>query len=404
MNRILRAVSAGLLTAALLTAPFAGSVKASPGPVLQQQFVEDNVAFGVQMYRALGRKEGNVFFSPYSVSTALGMTYAGARGNTAEEMKTVLHFQLGHAALDAQFHLLSAKLMAAAQESGQKLNIANGLALTGGGISDSFITTSKTNYDAEIFSGGLQEVNDWVNKKTEGKIPKILEELNADSVCVLLNAIYFKGTWADQFQKNQTSEAPFFLTGNGQTTAQLMYRKGSFQLLTEKDFQAIAIPYKGGALSMVILLPNARDGLAAVEKQVTAESLRDWLARLDGQPAQSVELSLPKFKLETTYDLVPPLKKLGMQEAFAAGAADFSGMGPGKGDLWIGQIVHKAFVEVNEEGTEAAAATAVEMVTKSIPVFKTPEFRVDHPFIFIIRDNRTHTLLFLGRVADPGSK
>ncbi len=155
---------------------------------------------------------------------------------------------------------------------------------------------------------------------------------------------------------------------------------------------------------MVILLPNTRDGLTAVEKQVSAESLRDWLAGLDGQPAQSVELYLPKFKLETSYDLVAPFKKLGMQEAFAAGTADFSGMGPGKGDLWIGQIVHKAFVEVNEEGTEAAAATAVEMVTKSIPVFKTPEFRADHPFIFIIRDNRTHALLFLGRIADPGSK
>ena len=402
MNRILLAVSAGLFSATLLMASFAGSVEASSGPALQQQFVDD--AFGVQMYHELGRKDGNVFFSPYSVSSALGMTYAGARGNTAEEMKTALHFQLGHAALDSQFHTLNTELMATAQESGQKLSIANALALTGGGISDSFMTTLKSKYDAGVFSGGLQEINDWVRTKTEGKIPMILEELNADSVCVLLNAIYFKGTWEDQFQKNQTSEAPFFLLENGQTKAQLMYRKGSFQLLTEKDFQAISIPYKGGTLSMVILLPNTRDGLATVEKQLTAQSLQGWLASLDGQPAQNVELYVPKFKLETTYDLVAPCKDLGMREAFAAGTADFSGMGPGKGDLWIAQIVHKAFVEVNEEGTEAAAATAVEMVTKSIPVFNTPEFRADHPFIFVIRDNRTHALLFLGRMADPGSK
>ena len=404
MKRILLAVSAGLLSAALLTAPFAGSVKASPSPAPQQEFVDDNDAFGVQMYHELGRKDGNVFFSPYSVSTALGMTYAGARGNTAEEMKTVLHFHLGHVSLDSQFHLLNTELTATAQESGQKLNIANALFLTGGGISDSFMTTLKSNYDAEIFSEGLQEINDWVKSKTEGKIPKILEELNVNSVCVLLNAIYFKGTWEDQFQKSQTSEAPFFLSGDRQAKVQLMYRKGSFQLLTEKDFQAISIPYKGGGLSMVILLPNTRGGLAAVEKQVTAESLQGWLARLDRQPPQNVELSLPKFKLETTYDLVPPFTELGMKEAFVAGRADFGGMGPGKGDIWIAQIVHKAFVEVNEEGTEAAAATAVEMVTKSIPVFNTPEFRADHPFFFIIRDNRSHALLFLGRMADPASK
>jgi len=175
-----------------------------------------------------------------------------------------------------------------------------------------------------------------------------------------------------------------------------------YKLLESETFQAISLPYKGKALSMVILLPKSVDGLPAVEQQLTAGNLGGWLSKLDRQPDRKVSVYLPKFKLESGYDLVSPFQKMGMTDAFSP-AADFTGMGWQKGMLWIGQIKHKAFVEVNEEGTEAAAATAVEMVTKSMPM-REPVFRADHPFFFMIRDNETGTILFMGRMANPAGK
>lgn len=403
MNRFLVVLSAVLLLA-LFLAPFAGS-KGAPrqDSSLQNIVVKGNNTFSTELYRKLGASEGNLFFSPYSISSALGMTYAGARGNTAKEMGEVLHFQLEQAGLNSAFRGLNRELAAAARGSGQKLNIANALVMTGGNLSGEFRTTLKDYYDAEFFSGGLDVINGWVKKKTEGKIDKILEELSANSVCVILNAIYFKGAWEVQFEKKSTREAPFSLSANEHVKVPLMYQKSDLKILEEKGFQAVSLPYKGRSLSMVVLLPKAVDGLPALEKQLAAGELAGWLARLDDQPDRKVSLYLPKFKLETGYDLGSPFQEMGMKDAFREGVADFTGMGWKKGLLWIGQIKHKAFVEVNEEGTEAAAATAVEMVTKSAPV-REPVFRADHPFFFMIRDNRTGTILFMGRLTDPSGK
>jgi len=356
----------------------------------------------VQLYRELGAEKGNLFFSPYSISSALGMTYAGARGNTAKEMREALHFQLEQAALNSAFRDLNRELAATAHRSGQKLNIANALVLTGGNVSGEFRAILKDYYDAEFFSGGLDVINGWVKKKTEGKIDRILDELSANSVCVLLNAIYFKGAWEAQFEKKNTHDAPFHLLANKQVKVPLMYRKGDLKILEEGDLQVISLPYKGKSLSMVILLPKTVDGLGALEGQLTAGKLTGWLAKLDKQPDRKVSLYLPRFKLETGYDLGSPFQKMGMKDAFSP-AADFSGMGWPKGRLWIGQIKHKAFVEVNEEGTEAAAATAVEMVTKSMAP-RELVFRADHPFFFVVRDNRTGAVLFMGRLTDPTGK
>jgi serine protease inhibitor len=402
MKRLLLVLSVVLLSA-ILTAPFATSIEASTSEQsLHENVVKGNTAFAVQSYRELGAKEGNLFFSPYSVSSALGMTYAGARGNTAKEMAEVLHFDLGQTELHSAFKGLNKELVATAQKSGQKLNIANALVLTGGNVSGGFKAILKDNYDAEIFSGGLDTINGWVKKKTEGKIEKILEELDANSVCVLLNAIYFKGIWGSQFQKSRTQDAPFSVSASKQVSVPFMRQKSNFKILTENDFQAVSIPYKGNDLSMVILLPQAVDGLAKLEKQLSIQSMKEWLAKLDKRQAQEINLYLPKFKLETDYDLVSPFMNMGMKDAFAIGAADFSGMGWPKGKLYISQIKHKAFVEVNEEGTEAAAATAVEMAPKSIPY--DPVFRADHPFLFIIRDNQNGAILFMGRMVNPGNK
>ncbi len=402
MNRFVSMVLIILLMAVSAVFYCESGVAFASGPSSQETLVQGNTAFAAKLYRELGAKEGNLFFSPYSISSALGMTYAGARGNTEKEMKDVLHFPLDQADLHPAFKKLNKKLTATAQKSGQKLNIANALVLTGGDVSKEFKNILKDDYDAEIFSGGLAAINGWVNKKTEGKIEKILEELDANSVCVLLNAIYFKGIWASPFEKRRTSDALFTVSSSKRVTVPLMHQKDKFKMLTFADFQMVDIPYEGRNLSMVVMLPRAVDGLAGLEKQLSIQNLTGWLAKLDAGEAEEINLYLPKFKLDTGYDLVAPSMKMGMKDAFALSKADFSGMGWRKGTLYISQIKHKAVVEVNEEGTEAAAATAVEMATKSMPF--NPEFRADHPFFFMIRDRLSGTILFMGRMADPGKK
>ncbi len=393
------------LTAILVTAVLAGALTpleaASSREVpARASLVGGNTVFAVQLYRELASTKGNLFFSPLSISSALGMTYAGARGETEREMQQALHFELGQARLHAAFKGLNRELMRGAVKDGQQLNIANGLCLTGGEVSDDFKRLLQDNYEAEIFSGSLETINAWVKGKTEGRIPRILERLDPDSVCVLLNAIYFKGFWESRFDKRRTLAAPFSISADRQVKVPLMYQKGDFRLLAESDFQALALPYREGRLSMIVLLPQAPDGLASLEKRLTTENLAAWLAELDQGTVQELHLYLPKFKLETGYDLVPTCRQLGMHAAFdPGGGADFSGMGWPKGKLWISQIRHKAFVEVDEEGTEAAAATAVEMRTLALQQY--PVFRADHPFLFLIRDNPTGCILFMGRVVDP---
>lgn len=396
MKRSLLAFLGSLLLAVLSMTP-AGASPAGPFSAIS----DGNAGLAVQLYRELGAQEGNLFFSPYSISSAMGMTYAGARGETAAQMKSTLQFRLEQAGLNSGFRSLNKVLGENAKASGQKLSIANALVLTGGNVSDAYRKILTTYYDAGIFRGGLEEINGWVKTKTEGKIDRILEQLSANSVCVILNAIYFKGVWESQFDKKLAFDGPFKLPGGAEAKTPFMHRKAEFKLLDEKGFQALSLPYKGKTLSMVVLLPKTVDGLAGLEDALYAEDLKGWLAKLDKQRGQKVSVYLPKFKLETKYDLGAPFQKMGMKDAFSP-SADFSGMGWKKGDLWIGQIKHRAFVEVNEEGTEAAAATAVEMVTKSAPV-RDPVFRADHPFMFLIRDNETGTILFLGRVANPAS-
>ena len=402
MNRTHLTLSAVLLVAALAvpaTMMAAGRAESTSMDTL----TSGNTTFAVKLYRELGTAEGNLFFSPYSISSALGMTYAGARENTAREMKDALHFELEQRELHPAFKKLNQELVTSARKADQKLSIANGLSLTGGGVSEEFKVLLKDNYDAELFAGGLNKINGWVKQKTEGKIEKILETLDPNSVCVLLNAVYFKGIWESQFKEMHTRDAPFKLSSRKQVTVPLMYQKSDFKILKKKDFQAAEIPYKGKRMSMIVLLPEDVDGLPKLEKQLTTQSLKEWLAELDERPSQETELHMPKYKLETSYDLVPACTKLGMKDAFdTTGKADFRGMGWPKGELWISQIKHKAFVEVNEEGTEAAAATAVEMATLSVRHY--PVFRADHPFIFVIRENTTGSILFMGKLVDPRSK
>ena len=401
-NTIRSTLCACAVLAALLTTACSDATQVPASPETIESAVAGNTAFAVDLYHQLRSTDGNLFFSPYSISAALGMTYAGARGNTAKEMAAALHFGIDQTRLHAAFRDLTRELTATAQDGQHKLSIANALCLTGGDVSDEFKALLKDSYDAKVFAGGLDEVNGWVKQKTEGKIEKILERLSRNSVCVLLNAIYFKGTWESQFKEKHTGDAPFRVSSQEQVTIPLMYQSNSFRLLEKPGFQAVSMPYKGGHLSMVVLLPQDVDGLAQLEEQLTTEGLKQWLAELDQAHPRKIELQIPKYKLGTGYDLVRPCQDLGMRDAFASAVADFRGMGWPKGDLWIAQIKHKAFVEVNEEGTEAAAATAVGMATESVA--RHPIFRADHPFLFMIRDRQTGSILFIGRLVDPSSE
>jgi serpin B len=394
MKKTINSVALPRMLSAILGSAFARGAESD-----LKALARDNTAFAISLYGKLAQTEGNIFLSPYSISSAMGMTYAGARENTATEMAKALEFTVPPEQLPAAFKSLNAAVQTSAQSGGHTLNIANGLCLTGGDVSKEFKAVLRDNFDAELLAGGLDKINGWVKTKTGGKIEKILEELSSNSVCVLLNAIYFKGNWDSQFKRKATRDAPFRLATGKEVTVPLMYQKGPFTLLEKDGFQALVMPYSGKTLSMVIILPKAVDGLAALEKTLTAETLAQWLVEADKQTKRETQVFVPRFKMEAGYDLVPPCQALGIKDAFNVDKADFRGMGWPKGELWIAQIKHKAYVDVNEEGTEAAGATAVEMQTRSIQRF--PVFRADHPFLFIIRDSATDSILFLGRLSDP---
>ncbi len=363
--------------------------------------------FACKLFSQLSQKKGNSFFSPYSISSALAMTYAGARGRTAEQMAGVLGFSLPQEKLFPAMSELMDRLNASGKD--YKLYIANALwaqkgypfapafqqtvgKYFGAGFREVDYTLEKTREQARLM------INAWTEEKTANRIkelikPSVLDELTR---LVLTNAIYFKGTWASPFKTSGTRNMPFALSGTEKADVPMMNQTGQFGYTEDGNVQVLEMRYAGGDLSMVVLLPTAA---SSVEKlaEVLPQKLDHWLARISGE---TVYVSLPKFQVEQEFLLNDQLIALGMPDAFSATLADFSGMqADGKSALYISDVIHKAFVEVNEEGTEAAAATAVVMGLKSISL--PAEFKADHPFLFLIRDVRTKTILFMGRVSDP---
>jgi serpin B len=288
--------------------------------------VSGNTAFAVALYRELAAEAGNVCFSPYSLSSVLSMTYAGARENTATQMKGTLHFELEQPQLHSTFKVLNRELANAARKTNQKLTIANGIWLTGKDVSPDFKNLVQKNYDAEIFDGDVDDINKWVKDKTEGKLEKIIDTLDPNAAFILLNTLYFKGVWADPFSRHQTYKDAFQLRSAEPIFTDFMHQTETRKLFSAKDFQAIELPYQGNLMSMVVILPHEVDGLAALEAQLTDESLHQWLTELDHALHSEVRVSMPKFTLQTGYDLVPACKKLGIHDAFAMGNADFRGM------------------------------------------------------------------------------
>jgi len=373
----------------------------------QAALAAGNNAFALDLYARVKGEGGNLFFSPYSISSALAMTYGGARGATAAQMAKTLRFGLEGAALHEAFGQLTADLNAAGKKADFELAVANALwTQEGYEFLKDYLALMKSAYGAsphavdfaKAAEAARRTINRWVEEQTRDRIKELIPPgmLSALTRLVLTNAIYFKGRWAAEFAADDTSDQPFTLASGEQVKTPTMHKTGRFALFEGEGFQALELPYKGGALSMVILLPAKHDGLAALEKALSAEGLAACIA---GMKPTQVAVALPKFKATTTLLLAETLKAMGMGDAFALPPADFSGMS-GKKDFFISQVIHKAFVDVNETGTEAAAATAVIMVGSAAPT-RLVAFKADHPFLFLIRDNRSGTILFLGRLLNP---
>jgi serine protease inhibitor len=367
--------------------------------------VQGNTEFAFDLYQRLRKADGNLFFSPYSISTALAMTYAGARSDTEVQIAQALHFLLDQGQLHPSFASLEAKMGNTGRKGHIKLRVANTLwPQKGYAFLEGFLALTKQNYGVLItpVDYGNEEatrhtINSWVEEKTEGKIKDLIPPgmLNDLTRLILVNAIYFKGNWASQFNRNLTRNAPFWVTPDEQVQVPMMTQKHEFRYGESDGLQVLELPYIGDDLSMIVLLPTETDGLAKLEESMTVENLYQWTKDLW---EKEVEVFLPRFEITFPFRLDDALKSMGMVNAFSD-EADFSGM-DGSKELYIAAVLHKAFVTVNEEGTEAAAATAVIIKSKG-PPSSPPVFRADHPFVFLIRENSTGSILFLGRVVNP---
>jgi serpin B len=373
--------------------------------------------FAFDLYARLAG-DGNLFFSPYSISTALAMTAAGARGNTELEMANVLRLQLGGGAggpsdagrerVAASFAALQEGLTASPETRGYELNIANSLwGQEGYPFRESYMKLVATYYGGGFNPADFQRdaeaervrINKWVEGETREKIKDLIPPDGVDpaTTLVLTNAVYFKGQWMSRFDEERTSDATFHGT-HADATVPMMYQKGNFRYMETEDVQVLEMPYRGEEISMLVVLPRPESlvNLRVIESRLTAQALSDWLGQLR---EKELKVYFPRFEMTWgTEDISGHLAALGMKDAFSS-RADFSGMSD-LGDLFIGPVFHKAFVAVNEEGTEAAAATAVVM--KRLAIEQETVFRADHPFLFVIRDNATGSVLFMGRVADLG--
>jgi serpin B len=398
---------------------FGGDARAQDRKADVAAAVRGNTRAALDLYARLRDRDGNLFFAPYSLSAALAMTYAGARGETAEQMARTLHFTLPPGRLHPAFGELVREFNGSVPfltrltgpKRGCRLSTANALwGQRGYRLEADFLRLTRDHYGAGLGvvdfqgapEGARQAINAWAEKETQGRIKDLLlkDFLKPSTRLVLTNAVYFKGDWARQFPKDATRPEAFHLGDGREVQTALMHQTGEFAYHDGGTFQALELPYAGKQVSMVVLLPGRPEGLADFEKTLTADTLAGVLA---GLRRQNVEVTLPRFQTTAQFKLRETLSGMGMPAAFAPGA-DFSGMIGRQPPVALGDVVHQAFVEVNEEGTEAAAATAVDAYTLGSPTtVRPPVFRADHPFVFLIRDNRTGTILFLGRLVNPGA-
>ena len=370
------------------------------------------------MYEELRQRPGNLFFSPFGVRAVIGMAEAGAKDETASQMKEALRISSSDETLHVDFAKISQRLNAAGV-GGYEMEIANSLwCQDGAPLQARFLDLITRHYgggagllDFRHAAGAAREtVNQWVEDKTRKKIRELIPpgSIDAETRLVLANAAYFKGKWVLQFGRTATRDEPFCLEGGGTVQAPLMRQEVPTLYLQAAGYQAVDLRYRGVDLSMLVLLPDRKDGLRDLERKLSTRMLNQCVARTKN--TGNVKLFLPRFKISWgAFNLNDQLMTLGMPVAFTRFQADFSGINghepPAEHSLFISDVLHKAFVEVNEEGTEAAAASAMQLeAATASPGFEplpTPVFRADHPFLFAIRDWKTNAILFLGRITDP---
>jgi serpin B len=375
-----------------------------------QTLVDGNNTFALDIYKSLRSENGNLILSPFSISLALAMTYAGARGETESQMAQALHFlpqeQLHPAFNQLDLNLESEGINLDEDQEPLQLNIANSVwAEQTFSFLPEFLDTIAGNYGAGIYLSDFinnaeptrKEINNWVSDETEEKIKDLLpqDSVGPDTRMVLVNAIYFKADWFDQFDADDTYDVPFSLLDGTQVNVPMMGQEMYIPYISGDGYQAIELPYAGNTAVMNIILPD-EGRFDEIESNLNYE----MLSRIFGSMSQtSMFLRMPKFEFESSFSVADALKELGMVNAFNSSTADFSGM-TGDKDLFIGDVIHKAFVAVDEEGTEAAAATAVILEAASAQM---NEFVlvIDRPFIFLIRDLESGQILFAGRVLNP---
>jgi len=364
--------------------------------------------FSFEFYDVLKQENsGNIFMSPYSIFVAVSMAYEGANGNTHQEMKDVLNIPQNDSAIEASFGKIHNLLNQ--NQDGYKINTANAFwANKNYEFLDEYLNLLERYYIAEAnnldFSNNVEAaetINSWVEEQTNGKIKDLIQSSSLSELTklVLTNAIYFKGDWQKQFNTDDTYEEDFNLSNGNKVKVDMMKFTGDeayFNYTDTEKLKILELPYSGNDLSMLLILPKEND-IESVETMINPDNLDEWRNNLS---EQRVNIYIPKFEFETKYSLNSALQTMGINDAFTPGEANFSGM-DGTDDLFISEVVHKAYVKVDEEGTEAAAATGVVVGITSINEQDIEEFKADHPFIFMIQHKETGSVLFLGKVMNP---
>jgi serpin B len=369
------------------------------GPLLAEPEMNGDTQFACEMYAKMAQTKGNFFISPYSILSALNMLMEGAAGETRKEMRDVLHTT--SSSLEASRDLLPS--FQKSQDPNQ-LAIANRIwPSTGIRINPQFSKALKDGYSSTVEPVDFRNkdsratINDWVEKQTQGKICNLLPKgsVDASTQLVVTNAIYFKGKWDSQFDPKESRDAKFLTSDVDLVPCQMMSQKNRFNYAKVGGIQVVELPYQGRRLALLVLLPSDPSDFARLEKELDAEHLQRWVSALE---TTQVALSLPRFTQKWQAKLSTPLRALGIRRLFRAGQCDLSSMAAGIKGLFVSEVFHQTFIEMNEVGTETAAATAA-VVTRSVPDFA--EFTADHTFIYAIRDRQTGQILFLGRLDRP---
>jgi len=383
--------------------------------VLARQVADANNAFGVALYREFAQAEkGNLVFSPFSLSSALALTATGARGQTEKELWHALRLDLSRERVAAGYAAITAEFARATRDPDLiQLTVANALWVQQGyALKPEFLDVAQRQFAAEVTpldyaqpAAAAERINAWIATKTAGLIPSLVEpaQFNAMTRLTLCNAVHFKAAWGSEFDESATKPERFTLLDRSRIEVPTMKRTEWFQVAEADGCRLLRLPYAVGAFEFVVVLPKSVDGLRGIDRALDRQRLQHWMERLETAKTQYLALELPKFKTSAQPDCMAALSRFGVKAAFDQAAADLTGISTEPG-FSIGDVLQKAVIEVNEQGTEATAASFVACLTLGggEPRLPTPKpFKVDHPFLFFIRETRTGAILFMGRIVDP---